>query len=332
MQELVYIGKVIEITPIEGADRIESVTVVAGKGGKWRGTAIKEYFKIGTPCEVYLHDSLLPVNDERFAFMERYHYRVSMRRFKGVPSEVLLMALSSPLLYNLETGEDITELIGVLKYNKPIAPNMAGLVYGDFPAFIPKTDEPNFQKVSNMIEALQGKRFYSTVKADGSSVTFYKKEGHFGCCSRNLELKETPDSLIWQMACKYKLEKALKNNFAIQAELIGEKIQRNPIGIKGNDIRVFNIYDIDNQQYLDIYGVRDFCEFYNLPMVDIVEWDKVFEFQNDDCLREYAEGVYGNGHQREGVVIRPMEEMQVDGARLSFKVINLSFDTPRGER
>ena len=52
-------------------------------------------------------------------------------------------------------------------------------------AYIPKTDEPNFHAVPEMVEALVGQPFYATVKADGSSGTvFWDDDGVVRGCSR----------------------------------------------------------------------------------------------------------------------------------------------------
>jgi nucleoside-triphosphatase THEP1 len=47
--------------------------------------------------------------------------------------------------------------------------------------------------------------------------------------------------------------------------------------------------------------------------------------KSTECLREIAEGTYQSGVQREGIVIRPVREMRVEGQRLSFKVVNLLY-------
>jgi len=245
-----------------------------------------------------------------------------MARFGGVPSEVLIL----PLTVTGEVGDDISEVRGVKKYEKPLPANLAGQVYGNFPTHLmPKTDEPNFQSVPEMVEWLRGKQVYITVKADGSSATVYKLDGHFGCCSRNLELKETYNNAIWQLAKRYKLAEVLPDGVAIQFETIGEGIQGNPMGIKGVDCRVFNLYDIAAHEYLNGQTVRDLCQKYGIPMVDIVDWDKTFDFTSDEAIRRYAEGLYPNGKQREGVVIRPMAESRIGNARVSIKAINLLY-------
>jgi len=318
---LAYIGKVIEVIPIEGADRIESLKVVCGSGGLWRGSAQKGQFAIGDLCEVYLQDTLLP-QEERFAFMEKHKWRVRMMRFKGTPSEVLIMP---PLEHTFkDIGLDITGLRGVTKYEKPMPANMSGDTLGWFPTFIPKTDEPNFQSVPAMVQWLRGKPFYSTVKADGSSATVYKHQGHFGCCSRNLELKDTPGNAVWQIAREYELADAIPDGIAIQFEVAGPGIQGNPLGLKKVEPRLFNVYDIEGHRYLGIDALTIWKD--TLPMVDLIERNRPFDFGSDEDLRKYAEGLYPNGKPREGVVIRPMEEARMDtGERVSFKVINLLY-------
>ncbi|MEW5985206.1 MAG: RNA ligase family protein [Chloroflexota bacterium] len=320
MDGLVWIGKVTQVFPIEGAERIESLEVYCGRGGRWRGTAVKGQFQVGDLCQVYLQDSLVPQTPE-LAFMEKYHWRVGMRRFLGVPSEVLITTQTVPG----GEGDDVTEAAGVTKYEKPIPITMRGEVRGGFPSFIPKTEEPNFQAAPEMVEALRQRPFYSTVKCDGSSATIYRRGDHFGCCSRNLELKDTPNNVVWQLAHRYHLPDTLPDGWAIQLEVVGPGIQGNPMGLKQVDVRLFSLYDLEARRYLGGAEVKEAAQQLQLPMVEVVDWGRPFEFRDDEELRRYAEGLYPNGRQREGVVIRPLEETAVDGRRLSFKVVNLLY-------
>jgi hypothetical protein len=69
-----------------------------------------------------------------------------------------------------------------------------------------------------------GCKFYVTEKLDGSSATFYYKDGIFGVCSRNLELLETENNTFWKVARELDLENKLRKhgvNISIQGELIG---------------------------------------------------------------------------------------------------------------
>lgn len=343
MKKVAYIGKVVSVNPIDGADRIESLEVVCGDGGKWRGTAQKGAHKVDELVEVYLQDALLP-QTERFAFMEKHHYRVKMKKFKGVPSECLIMPIEdkrceqakmcSVLDFQqslIASGVIVGQIIpGIEKYEKPIPASLAGEVYGDFPThLIPKTDEPNFQTVPYMVEALRGKQYYMTEKVDGSSVTYYKYQDHFGVCSRNLELKDKESNTLWNIARKYDFVNYLPEDFAVQAEVYGEGIQGNPLGIKGQDIRIFNVYQISERRYLNYDEMVAFVQTLNAPMVRVLSDNTTFnpptDGYKDDVLRKMAEGSYDNGEPREGIVIRPLNEEKVNGERLSFKVINLMY-------
>ena len=225
----------------------------------------------------------------------------------------------------LEPGADITELAGVTKYEKPMPANIGGDIRGNFPPFIPKTDEPNFQSVPAMIEALVGQPFYATVKADGSSGTiFWDDDGVVRACSRNFELKDGPTTAVWQLVRKYDLARH-RLPIALQFEIVGPGIQKNALGLKEVDLRLFNVWRIDQRRYLDFDDMLAVAQSLGLPMVELVEIGDSFGLKDDEALRQYAERTYTNGATAEGVVIRPMKETRVNGERLSFKVINLLY-------
>jgi RNA ligase (TIGR02306 family) len=309
------VGRIKEIRPIEDADRIEAATVICGQAGKWDGVVQKGQFKEGDKCNVFLPDALLPQRPE-FAFMEKHHWRVRIARFRGAPSECLIMEL----MVDGEIGDDVAPALGVIKYEKPIPASMQGDIYGNFPSFIPKTDEPNFQVVPEIVQTLVGKPYVSTVKYDGTSCTVYKHEGHFGVCSRNWEMKPGPN-VYWKMAEKYELEKWIPEDTAYQFEIIGPSIQSNPLGLKDNEIRLFAMWDINGRVFYSVEDMDTNTLSVGIPYVEIVESGDAFPTLGDDELRSLAEGYYPNHKPREGIVIRSMAEMTTDN-RLSFKVVN----------
>lgn len=320
MDGLAYVGKIIEVEIIEGADFVDAYTVVCGPGGKWHGVSQKG-LEVGNLVEVYLPDCIVP-SEERFSFMQKYKYRVTPKRFKGVPSECLIM----PLTVKGDVGDDITHLIGCKKYEKPISVTLQGDIYSDFPYFIPKTDELNFQKVPNFVEALIGKPFYSTIKIDGTSSTFYRRDNHFGVCSRNKEYKPHDENTFWRIARKYNLENCWPEGFALQGEVAGPSIQRNKIKLKKIDLFVFDVYCIEERRYMNYHERLTFLRKINseLNLVPLLECDVVFSEEHAYDLNKYAEKKY-NDCWVEGVVIRPMVEETVDNERLSFKVLNLLY-------
>lgn len=324
--KLVYIGKVIEVKPIENADRIESVNVICGSGGIWWGVAQKNQFAVGDNCEVYLQDSLLP-HTERFAFMEKTCWRVRICRFRGALSECLVM----PQVLDGAVGDDVTDISGVTKYEKLLPANIGGELAGFFPSFIPKTDELNVQVVPEMVAALQGKPYYATIKVDGCSATVFKWQGHFGVCSRNYELKPSDTNALWLLARQYDLEKKLPEGFSVQCETAGPSIQGNPLGLTKIDWQCFNVFDIVNKKYLDGLAASDFCILkLGLPFVEPIVTEPIFTM-NVDELRVLAEKqVYHNGKPAEGIVVRPTKEETIvignEVRRLSFKAVNSLYN------
>lgn len=317
---LVYVGKIINLEEIINADFIVCATVVCGEGGKWKGIVRKDQFEVGDWCNVYLPDALIPPN-EAMKFMESSNWRVKMRRFKGAPSEVVIMPMPKPYQEGMEIGDDLTLWFGVRKYHKPIPPHLQGMAKGNFPDFIPKTDELNYQRYSELVDSLVGQAWYMTEKADGSSTTAFKWKGEFGLCSRNLELVRNPDNGYWKVAEKYKVEENLPEGIAIQWETCGPGIQSNPMGLKEIDGFMFSAYNIEEKRYLDFKELKDLSIKIKFPMVRMIEWGHTFIRQG---LELRGEGVYTNGKQREGVVIR--SQQNIGHAPISFKVINLNFE------
>ena len=142
----------------------------------------------------------------------------------------------------IEEGVDVTDLLGIVKYEPPIPAELSGKVKGNFPSFLRKTDEERVQNLTKEYEQYiqSDQKFYITEKLDGSSATFYFKDGVFGVCSRNLELLETAENTFWKVARELDLENKMKKfgiNMSLQGELIGEGIQGNPYKIKGQTVK-----------------------------------------------------------------------------------------------
>jgi RNA ligase (TIGR02306 family) len=320
---LVYVGKIIAIEPIEGADFIVSATVICGKGGKWRGIVGRHQFVIGDLCNVYMPDSMIPPN-EAMAFMEKHKWRVRMCRFKGAPSEVLIMPMPKPYQEGMNIGDDLTQFFGVTKYFKPIPPNLQGNLKCDFPSFIPKTDEPNYQNAEGQqyLELLHGFPYYITEKADGSSTTAFKYKGEFGLCSRNWELERDENNGYWKVALKYDLENKLPEGYALQWETCGPGIQSNPMGLKELKGFAFSAYKIDEHRYLEHLEFSKFCYELGFPMCRLISFNESFD---KDTVEKLGEGTYENGKEREGVVVRSKTN-QLGSKPISFKVINLNYE------
>ena len=314
---LAVIGRIIETAAIEGADFIQQATVVCGQSGKWQGVVGKDIV-IGDTVTVFLQDAILPP-DPRWAFMEKHQWRVRMARFKGVPSECLIV----PGAPDMPPGTDMTAALGVTKHEKPIPTAMTGDAVGAFPSLIPKTDEPNFQTVPEFVERLARSDWYAAEKADGSSTTAWvDDEGELHVASRNWELREFTTSgagnSYWRAARKYGLER-MPIGLALQFEIVGPGIQGNPMGLKDLEARAFSLYDIWKHCYLPVARLREVCETAGLGMPVAREIDCEKRAYTSEELRKLAEIRYPNGKHGEGIVIR------ANDSSWSFKVINLLY-------
>jgi RNA ligase (TIGR02306 family) len=328
-RKLASIRKISDIQPIEGADMIE-LAIVDG----WKVVVAKNVGHKVNDLVVYCEiDSFLPIKEE-FEFLRKGSYkkmvdgtegfRLRTIKLRGQVSQGLILPIHVlPLLEMVSEGQDVTEMLGIVKYEPPIPAELAGKVKGLFPSFLRKTDEERIQNLSGEIENWKDKTFYVTEKLDGSSATFYYKDGEFGVCSRNLELLETEDNTFWKFARQIDLENKMRDfdvNISLQGELIGEGIQGNPYKIKVQTVRFFNLFDIDLQEYHNLSMFEGVCNRFGVEMVPILS--KNFEmFDTVEDILEYAEGksVLNPNFDREGVVIRSLDR------KISFKAISNKF-------
>jgi RNA ligase (TIGR02306 family) len=325
MRKLATIQTIKELEPIPNADRI---LLARFQDVGWQCVVAKDDNFAVSDHAVFLEvDSLVDITQPRFAFMANYKGRVRTIRLRGALSQGLALPLAQfPELEGevLSSGLDVTAVLGIQQYVPPEPVSVGGDALGNFPSFVPKTDEPRIQAYPGVLDELHGLPAVATVKCDGSSGTAYYYVEHFGVCSRNLELKETPTNAFWKVARKYDLPARLPDGYAVQFEACGEGIQKNRLALKGVDGFVFNVWCIAEGRYLDHAGIRAFAESLGMPVVpEARRWDS-FDATLDELLN-LAQGVYtGTQNQREGIVVRPLQEHYSPtlGGRLSFKVLN----------
>lgn len=321
---LATIQKVTDIQPILNANAIEVATVMG-----WKCVVKKGEFKVGD-LGVYISIDTIVPEIPVFEFMRKVHFRIRTIRLRKQLSQGLLLPLSSfATLTNCIEGQDVTEAVGVKKYEKPVPENMRGQIKGSFPSCVSRTDEIMIQSILPVLDEIQGKEVYITVKCDGTSATFIHNNGEVDVCSRNVALKETENNVYWKMYRKY--ADKMEDGFAVQGEVVGEGIQKNRLGLKGHDFLVFNVYNIKSGKYLDYQEMLAFCNKYGFKTVPLIQICP-FNFTLEQLL-EMAKGKYESGKHREGIVIRPTVETYsptIDqrygmAGRMSFKVLNNDY-------
>jgi len=348
-RKLASVQRIREIRSIEGADAIELAII-----NSWQVVVAKNVGHKVDDFVVYCEiDSFLPIREE-FEFLRKSShkkmgdqegFRLKTIKLRGEVSQGLVVPIHVlPLLEMVHEGQDVTEMLGVVKYEPPVPAQLAGQAKGYFPGFIRKTDE---ERVQNLTKEYSGwiftsaHKFYATEKLDGSSATFYVRDGEFGVCSRNLELSDpgefTPGNAIcddgierpkqentfWKVAREMDIKNkllSLDRNICIQGEIYGNGIQGNPYSIKGHAVRFYNAFDIDKQERLGFHDFVSLIESLGFETVPILEHEFLLPETVEGLLKQ-AEGksVLNTNAEREGLVIRSYD------TKISFKAISNLF-------
>jgi RNA ligase (TIGR02306 family) len=324
MRKLASIQKIRALAPIEGADAIETATVLG-----WQLVVKKGEFQVGDLCVYFEIDSVLPDKPE-FEFLRPRKMRIKTIRLRGQISQGICFPLSIlPEGAPIAEDADVTDILGVTKWEMPIPASLAGIAKGGFPSFLRKTDETRVQVLQPLLDELAGELCYVTEKMDGSSVTYYLRDGEFGVCSRNLELLEDDDNTLWKLAHAMELEQKLRSlggNYALQGEIIGEGINGNKLRLRGQTVRFFNLFDIDRYSYAHFAELQSMLDQLDLPLAPVLV--EIFALPNDiPALVDMAtrRSVITPEVWAEGIVVRPLKERLFAGERVSFKVINPEF-------
>lgn len=330
-----------DIQPIEGSDFIELATIDG-----WKVVVKKGEMKIGDKVVYMEVDSFLPMlpiydflkkNSYRKNYDGTEGYRLRTVKIRGCLSQGLALPLNQlGIDPNVEVGTDLSEQLGIVKFEKPLPVILRGKAKGYFPSFIRKTDQERIQNLTKFFSIFKDTYFEVSIKMDGTSSTNYFNNGVYGFCSRNMEYKdEEVDNIYAQVAKKLCMKEVLTEygkNIAVQGEIVGEGIQKNREGIKGYELFVFDIFDIDKQCYMSSeerletmsklrliahnYGVED------IKHVPILYFDyPVFiEHPSMDDLLAFADGPSWNpNNTREGLVFKSMD------GKVSFKAINNNY-------
>lgn len=334
-RKLASVQYVHDVWPIEGADRIEAIGVLG-----WCCVAKKGEFAVGDRCVYFEIDSFLPVRPE-FEFLRAGSYkstelmgegfRLRTQRFRGQISQGLALPLSILPVGDYELGQDVTELLGVRKWEEEQRATSGGTAIGGLPHGIPKTDELRVQSEPELIEELRGLPYYITTKMDGTSVTMYLADGEFGVCGHNYEYADDGKCSFWKYAKEHGIEQRLRDvgleDVAIQGEFCAPGIQRNPLGLRCPAWYVFTVIDLRRGERLGLDAMLSFCKMAGLEHVPVEERGAAFAMATvEDCL-ERARGKYMGGENKEGIVIRPQEPAYSPtiGGPLSMKVVNNDY-------
>ena len=389
-RKLASIQQIKAIKPIEGADRIEIVQVL-----NWDCVAKKGEYQVGDLVIYFEIDSLLP-DIPIFEFLKGSSwsqklnkYKISTHKFRNQISQGLVISLNEiyeilqqigayekeeclPVIFDKELkllarkdfsipdnviGYDLTELLGVEKYEPPVSNGPLGdTIHHEW--YVPKTDEERIQVCAEdvlpkYVESEQDD-WYASIKLDGTSCTVGLFDDAFLIGGRNQWYKGP--NMYTETVNKYAFDGNIKNKFeyyqavngvyvVFQGELCGPGIQSNKLGLKEKEWFIFNAFVSKtgkNGSYIkcDLLYMLKLCEEFGLKHVPIIDIEDRFKFDPEETVdntverllkyvddikyRKYFEDASPN-QIAEGVVFR-LEDMTN-----SFKVISNKFLLKGGE-
>ena len=341
MRKLASIQRIWKIEPIEGADRIELAFVLG-----WQCVVNKGQFKPMDPAVYFEIDSFLPIREE-FEFMRSSSYRktdimgegfrLKTMKFRGKVSQGLLLPVNVfPEIDGIpEIGTDVTEIIGVKKWEIEERVTTGGTVIGNLPFDVPHTDETRVQAEPELINDFAGLVYYITTKMDGSSHSVAYDDNGFHVTGHNYEYKDDGKSAFYELVKERSIESKVrdfcKDNdikiLTIQGELCAPGIQKNRLKLIKPEWYVFTIRE--NGKRVSLRCMQEICEKLGLIMVPVEEigTDLPSKYPTVDALLERADGEYPNGGRKEGIVIRPTEPVFCEriSAELSMKVVSNKY-------
>lgn len=327
MRKLATVKNVDEISPIPGADAIECAHV-----GGWKVVVKKGEFEAGDDAIFLEIDSWVPAALAPFLCKDKREYngvpgaRLRTVKLRGQVSQGLLLPLSADVSGSYATTDDLSDVLGIQKWEAPVSAQLSGMMRGTFPSFIKKTDQERIQNLDGYLSEWVGddSLWEITEKLDGSSMTIYLNGDAFGVCSRNIDLLPEESNSFWRMATKLGMEERLRGigrNIAVQGELVGASIQGNKYGLADQEFYVFDIFDIDTFSYLPADERQKFCVDQGWKHCPVIAHVVTLHGSVDDHLKA-AEGksALNEKTEREGLVFKC-----INNPDLSFKAISNKF-------
>lgn len=318
-RKMASIQRILALDPIHDSDNVEVASVQG-----WKVVTNKANgFKVGdlvVYCEI---DSWLPTAVAPFltkAGHEPKEYngvkgeRLKTAKIRKQLSQGLILPLSiltSPKAARPEEGDDVTEALGIQKWEAPeekAANNGVATASKTraFPYFLRKTDQPRVQNMAGQLEKELDTEWEVTVKKDGSSCTVFrvdpeseyyadakrmvqgkyslwtriknfvlrkKDEPVYGICSRNVLLTLNGDSNFHRgTASALAFLRGMDGgSVALQGEIVAPDIQGNFEKVKEVEYHLFDIFSIDTQQYALPEHRQKFAQMANIRHATVVD-------------------------------------------------------------
>lgn len=336
-RKLATIQRIVSISPIEGADAIEVARVL-----NWDIVVKKGEFTVGDLATYFEIDSFIPTALAPFLtkpghFPKTYNgvegEKLRTIRLRGQVSQGLLLPYAICGKICAE-DEDVTDVLGIQKWEAPISAQLAGQAKGNFPTRIAKTDQERIQNMTRDYArgTLQAEVYEVQEKCEGSSCTIYVLDTEFGVASRNLDLKETEGNTFWDLARATDAEAKLREfgqDIAVQGEAIGPGIQDNIYKLDKHQFRLFDV-QLPNEggRYMEPDERRAFAAKYGFLEAPLINANWVFDSLTIDDVIKMADGpsLINPKTKREGLVFKAKSRKRYTWKAISNEYLRKQAD------
>lgn len=325
MRKLSSIRTILRLEAIEDADKLELALidgwqVVVKKGDYSEGQEVL-YIEPDAWVPTELAPFLSKNPEKPSEYLGIKGEKLKTRKIRGVISQGLVL----PVPQNCTAETDLDKALNIVKWES-FSSSGDQSNKGSFPSFLVKTDQVRVQNLKQeVLNRLADKTWEISEKIEGCSMTVFNYLGNWGICSRNLQVEEDSiNSEYSRVAKDLDLKNRIPENFAFQGELVGPKIQGNIYKLASLDFLVFDIFNIEKQEYLDSFERVTLLKKLGIKSVPILEVTKVpAESFNSAYLLNLADGYSALKEDtlREGLVFKSLEK-PAD----SFKVISKLYE------
>ena len=330
--------QVVELRTHEGADSLDILKV-----GQSQLVARKGVYQAGDTVLFIAEKSVLPagpLRDEFGAYLVGPQKdRVTHLRLRGEYSCGVTWPMNELDRFSPEVagrikaaaiGENVAELLGIVKYEPPVPQHLAGQVeaLGDAPHF---GSHDALHLAAYLAELGPDEQVTVTEKLHGTQVNVYVTPDEVsvtskGVGSRGLRLREDAGNSYWTAVRTDRLPELAQGAFPGQhVQLFGEVVPAQKgfgYGFTAPHVRLFEVR-VDGES-VAYDALPDALRALWVPLL----YRGPLDLEQITALSKGQETVSGRGlHIREGVVVRPADvtRLAADGSRLQLKVINPKY-------
>lgn len=298
----------IEVVPHPNADRLDLCKVKGWQCVAQKGTYTTDDLAIYIPIDSVLPPELVT----KLGIEKMYHKRIRTVKLRGYISQGMLAPMSilpaDDKLANESArtpkgaeGLDVTELLGITKYEEPISVEMAGQQLPEEPGMLKYTDIENLKNYPDVF--LSDDTVIVREKIHGSNFRAAKLHGQLFVGSHNRNLVRNDTNLYWRAAIHLKLDDRLGEGEQVFAEVYGKGVQDLDYGVKPGDIKVVVFDMFRGGQFLSDCELSIACFSRGWTIAPLIHAGAFSDFAMP------KQSLLGpKGHIAEGVVIRSEQE------------------------